>query len=83
MNNKEMEELEKQMKQAGDGTLLDDSGQRPFSTKFKEDLILELVKGAFTLVGGGLALAGAVVTLAASKNDLCSASANLKAASIK
>lgn len=69
--------LENQMKKDGDGALIEDSDK-----KFKQDMILEIVKGTFGVVIAGIGLATGLVTLAASKNDMVTAGANLKAASI-
>lgn len=76
-NLKDIKDIENQMKKDGDGALIEDSDK-----KFKQDMILEIVKGTFGVVIAGIGLATGLVTLAASKNDMVTAGANLKAASI-
>ena len=70
--------LEKEMSKEGMGTLVEDTDK-----KFKQEMALEVVKGVFGVVIAGLGFATGLVTLVASKNDMVSAGANLKAASIK
>lgn len=68
--------LEKEMSKEGIGTLVEDTDK-----KHKQEMALEIVKGVFGVVIAGLGFATGLVTLAASKNDVVSAGANLKAAS--